>query len=254
MFERFTVDAVAAEISRQVKGASPSPKVVHKFFRKGRRDGKKQLPHLTMESFVTEAVEIATSKLAEEFLQARQSLTNQLSRLKAERTQAEADLGQTSSAAEDSAEGVNPGAASGAGADLDASLQAHKAARKAKEQAAKDAERKTKEHELADTKQEQAVLETDLAELPSRYQQLVESAHHTGQLFWARYCNGYVVGLASRGAPDDENDSPSEELEFDTPEVLRTNPAETTTPEPAASESLELDTPSPATPDTEVAT
>ena len=40
MFERWTVDAVTGEIERQIKGAAPTPRLVRRYYKHGRKHGR----------------------------------------------------------------------------------------------------------------------------------------------------------------------------------------------------------------------
>lgn len=229
MLERFTVDVIVDEIDRQVKGANPNAKLSHRFFRKGRRDGKRQLPADSMRAFVTEAVGLATSKLGQEHLAATEAARRQLAALEARRDQLVAALAKApdppaAQESEPSSGGApfsenQPGPLI-KGERLDDAMAALRAKRKEQAIIARGAQRAQDEAELEQVELQLAAAEDELERAPERFRQIVASAHQVGKLLWARYCVGFDGGKAKRGRPDDAEMGPSPAIDFPYPESL----------------------------------
>lgn len=228
MLERFTIDTIVDEIDRRVKGANPDAKLVHRFFRKGRRDGKRQLPVESMRVFVTEAVGLATSKLGQEHLAATEDARRQLAALEARRDQLTAVLARPEPVVADEPETPTEGSAFYGnqpgpiikGSRLDDAMAGLREKRREAKLVARGAERAGNQAELDQVNQQIALAEDELVRAPDRFRQLVASSHQVGKLLWARYCVGFDGGKAKRGRPDDAEEGPDPDIEFPFPESL----------------------------------
>lgn len=240
MLTRWTIYTLAEEIEAQFKGADPESKLLHKFDKEGRKRGKKGMSPEPMRDFLENAIEIATSKIAEDFLDEEKAAEANLAGMRARKKMIEEDL--------DEADGREPveateiptgqgesGLSSGtAGPDLNASLSRLKAVRAAREAADREAKHRAEldqiEDELDGIDQQIAVVEQTLADLPEKYRQLVESCHETGELMWTAFTLGFQRGAARRGVPDSTDDGPDPEIEFEYPDVLEPETAATAPP------------------------
>lgn len=215
MLERWTVDSLADEIDSQFKGADPTPKLLRRFFHLGLRHGKQDLPPRAIQFFIENAVEIATSKLGEEYIDEKQAAGLQEAGLRARRK-------SLSEWEEDHAdvEILAPTATKLGGAlrgpNLSGALEALNRQRRAAQEAERDAEADQRRDELQQLDQQLATLEEQLEELPEKYRQVIESCHETGELIWSRYRTGYIRGTSKRGEPEEGDDLP-EDIEFDMP-------------------------------------
>ena len=227
----WNVSVVAQEIDSQIKGARPNPKLLQRFYRDGKKHGKKNISSSPMYEFIKNVVEIATSKISEDYLAEQQQNQNQLAGMKKRLSRLEGpDHGGTGVLGSDAGNGPAEGIAVSdteaatetdpqpvAGSDMSSELarlkatRAQSAARQREEQARSELEQKRSEiHELS---QQIATIEQDLEGSLSRYRQLLESCQQTGELFWSRYRQGY----SEKAPPGDELLA---DIEFDYPVVL----------------------------------
>jgi hypothetical protein len=230
MLTRWTIYTLAEEIEAQFKGADPESKLLRKFDREGRKHGKRGMSPEPMRHFLENAIEIATSKIAEDFLDEEKAVAANLAGMRARKMMIEEDLEEAGNedspaAPEIPTGGSESGLGTGtAGPDLNASLSRLKAVRAAREAADREAKRRAElaqiEDELDGLQLQIAVVEQTLADLPEKYRQLVESCHETGELMWTSYRLGFQRGTARRGVPDATDEGPEPEIEFEYPEVL----------------------------------
>lgn len=223
MLERWTIDSVADEIVSQFKGADPTPKLLRRFYNEGKRHGRKGLSPEPMRDFLVNAVELAASKITQEFLEAEQQVDASRAAMEARQTMLSEDLSTSARATAPEVDAGSSGSGLGtkvAGPDLGGSLERLKAKR-----AAADAERRRQaqeqsERELQGMKAEALITKQKLDDLPDHYRQMVESCHETGELMWTRYVQGYSYGESKRGAPDTDDGGPGPEIEFEYPAAL----------------------------------
>lgn len=231
MIERWTIDSIADEIESQFKGADPQKKLLRRFYNEGRRHGRKGMSAAPMRNFLANAVEVATSKITEDFLEAEQQAEAARAAMQARKTMIEDDLGEdggtssgSSSAGSDEEAGGAGLAAEVGGPDLKGSLarlKAKRAAREAEAEAAKRrGEREQMEQELDGIGEQLALADQKLEDLPDQYRQMIESCHETGELMWTRYVLGYNLGESKRGVPDNDDDGPDPDIEFEYPDAL----------------------------------
>lgn len=230
MIERWTIDTIADEIESQFKGADPQKKLLRRFYNEGKHHGRKGMSPEPMANFLANAVEVATSKIAQDFLKAEQQLAAARASMQARKTMIEEDLGEHDGPPDGGstvgAGGLGGGAGLGAhigGPDLKGSfarLQAKRAAQVAATDAAKRrGERDQMEQELDGIDQQLALADQQLDDLPDEYRQMVESCHETGELMWTRYVLGYNLGDSKRGVSDNDNGADLD-IEFEYPDVL----------------------------------
>lgn len=227
MIERWTIDSVAEEIESQFQGADPRAKLLRRFFREGKRQGKRGISWKPMKAFLENAVELATSKLAEDFVDEERGAEVALAGMRARQKMLEDDVAETdedddSAGADSTRSAKKTKPTAGSGPDLVAALGRLKAERAAREAAAKaatrDAKRTAAEDELDHVGEQIDVAAEEIEELDDKYRQLVDSCHETGELMWARYCSGYLLGASKRG--ELASPEPEPEIEFDYPDVL----------------------------------
>jgi hypothetical protein len=245
MLEHWTIDAVADEIEAQFKGADPTKKLLRRFYKEGRRFGRNGTSPEPMRNLLVNAVEIATSKLAEEYLTEEHAAEATLVGVRARKKMLDDDDPDDDDAGDtkyteksDSSEGgdtSSSGLARGsAGPDLKAALGALRARRL--EEAARtraseaEAARAQRKQALQSADEQIAVIENQLEDLPEKYHQLIESCHETGELLWSRFCTGYVKGAGGRGGPDDDEEGPDPEIEFEYPDALEPEGEDGATP------------------------
>lgn len=234
MIERWTIDSIADEIESQFKGADPRKKLLRRFYNEGRRHGRKGMSPAPMRNFLANAVEIATSKITEDFLEAEQQAEAARAAMQARKTMIEDDLGEDDSASGGGGSSAGLGeevggaglAADVGGPDLKGSmarLKAKRAARDAEAEAAKRrGERAQMEQELDGIGEQLALADQKLEDLPEQYRQMIESCHETGELMWTRYVLGYNLGVTKRGASDGDGGAldPGPDIEFEYPDAL----------------------------------
>lgn len=238
MLERFTVDVLAEHVATQLLEGEPTPKLAHRFFRKGRRDGKKAYDHASMSKLLTDAVHLAGSTLAEELTSARRTATLRIAECEAAIEKHAVLLAAPELPAPEDYSGP-PSGESDRTENRDSAqlladaLETRKALRTRKEADARAAEARAKQQarisalegaEAAATQArgEMSKLERELVDLPGEYTQRFESIKHTGELLWSRYCNGFVQGEGRRGSRASDVTSPGGRLDFETPNALLT--------------------------------
>jgi len=230
VLERFTVDSIADEIERQVKGARPSAKMTRRFYWKGKRDGRRHLASEPISAYLAEAVGIATSKIGQEHLEAAEGLERQLSQLRGETARLTSVVDRSGAAVEaapvagesSGPEITAPGERTLNGAEnLEGALDQLRIHRAATERARREAALAQGEAALDEARARVESIERELADLPRRFRQLIDSCHRTGRFLWARYCSGYEIGRSRRSSPDDEATGPRpDHITFEFPESL----------------------------------
>lgn len=242
MFERLTIDVLAEKVSDQLLLGEPDAKLAHRFFRKGRRDGKHAFDGVSVQQLLVDAVGIAGSVLAIEFAGRQEALERQLAlahQALAQHRKALDELQKSEQASETSADAVGDlparvpatvadGVAPGSSDELAVALvnRRHLVAEKARK-AAEEAARA--EHQAAVSQAEQGISDSeraiaDLTEalegLPDVYLERFERILHTARLLWSRYCNGFEQGRYRWFARDREVVFPADSLEIEPPAVF----------------------------------
>jgi hypothetical protein len=230
VLERWTIDTLADEIERQLKAAEPQRKLLRRFFNEGKRNGRRSISIVPMKHFLADAVEIATSKISEAFLEEEHRREAQLAGLRARGSVLEAAMSDTGGDRDDDdppSIDVSPDAGLAGpigGPDLTDALGDLRLRRRARERDARAAQRRQQRAQVAkdleSVREQIAVVDQELEDLPESYRQMITSCHETGELLWWRYLQGTVVGAARRGVSG-SGVEPFPEVEFDYPEVLR---------------------------------
>lgn len=240
MLERLTVDILAGNVLNQLLEGEPTPKLAHRFFRKGRRDGTKAYDHGSVAKFLADAVQLAGSTLSEELTTLRRTANSRIAECEAvieihRATVAAGDVPASEpptahvAAASTSAHSAAPPGRSMP--LLDNALEVRRAiqARKAADDFAAEARARHQARlgamEAARSATTRAAAEiskinSDLLRLPDEYRQRFESIRHTGELLWSRYCNGFVQGERRRGSRASGVRTPAGTLELTTPAAL----------------------------------
>lgn len=219
MWEKWTVDIIAERIPDQLLEARPTAKLAHRFFRKGRRDGRRSYPHESVNRLITDAVSVAGSKIAEAYLAERARLQEQLTAAEEQERAARTELQRqptTSAPNQD----TDRAPAEDQGGALAVALASRRRASMVRAQQLAAEERRRQEAAAAQAVQERGAVAARLENVRDPYLQKWVSVQATGQLLWTRYCNGYATGAARREAPDDETMPPTTAIEFTPPAVL----------------------------------
>lgn len=236
MLERFTVDVLAENVATQLIEGEPTPKLAHRFFRKGRRDGKRAYDHASVSKLLTDAVHLAGSTLAENLTSARRAATLRIAECEAA-IEKHATMGDAPAPEEAPTEAERPDPLSSTSDHRDSAhvlteaLAARKnlGARRQTEAIVSEARAKRRarvdaleaaESAATQAREEVGKLRGELSELPEEYKQRFESIKHTGELLWARYCNGFVQGEGRRGSRASDVAMPTGSLRFETPPAL----------------------------------
>lgn len=236
MLERFTVDILAGTVLTQLLEGEPTPKLSHRFFRKGRRDGKRAYDHASVAKLLSDAVQLAGSTLVEELTTVRRTANGRVTDCEAAIQIHRAMLAAGDVLASEppmapatsSSSGVQPGRSTEL---LDSALvarrviQARKAADGVTAEARANYRARATALEAAQSAATQAAAEiakinSDLLRLPDEYRQRFESIKHTGELLWSRYCNGFVQGERRRGSRASGVRTPGGTLKLATPAAL----------------------------------
>lgn len=237
VFAYFTVDIVAKHVSTQLLEGEPSAGLLNRFFRKGRRDGRRALPHGSVAKLLGDAVGLAGSSLCEELTRQEAEALQRMAQLRAAQSayqqlladQAHFDDALAGDAAE---EGVGPSSSTGddwaspeSSRALTQALQSRerlRGLRRAGHLAAARAEGLRSAQDAASRADlELPGLQARVEELPEQYLQRFESIRHAGELLWARYCNGFAQGNSRRGSRESGVARPAGPLDFELPSALR---------------------------------
>src|SRR3954451_16139376 len=81
MFERWTVDSVAGEIERQAQGVPPTPRTVRRFYKHGRRQGRRKIDATAFRDFVVNCIDHAVSAVNLSLEHEKQQLTARVAQL-----------------------------------------------------------------------------------------------------------------------------------------------------------------------------
>ncbi|MCB0973111.1 MAG: hypothetical protein KDB86_00975 [Actinobacteria bacterium] len=241
MIERWTIDVVADAVLASFKTAEPDKKLLRRFYCAGRQQGKLALPTTAMNDLLANAVAVAASKIAEEFLDEEHEAKKTLAEKRASEQLIAAEIQSIPDGTEaplDDSEPSRPAAddqappeSSGGGpptdvradADLEDSLTRLRAKRALDHARKINAQRQSRRASLISQNEQLsrdiAVSELELARTPEKFRQLVDSCHKTGELMWARFVLGYNRS-AARWDGSGEAPTPSSQIRFQYPEAL----------------------------------
>lgn len=224
MWEKLTVDVIVDEVDLRLLDGDRKSKLSYRFFRKGRRDGKRDIDPSSVGELVRKAVSLGGSTLTEAFLCEHRGITGKIAerRVLTRSPLVRASAGAVA-AIEEGAQGPgNPGVRGRPqptpAHDLQFALAQRRCAREAHDR--QDHERAILEaHSSAhQASADIAQLQTHLQVLDAEYLQRFYSVAHTGQILWYRYVNGYAQGHTHRRG---RFQPPSEGLLFDEPPLLQ---------------------------------
>ncbi len=201
MFERLTIDVVADAITDQVMTGVPRAKLAHKFFRKGRRDGRRQLDPTSISTIDRMAVRTAMSRLHEAYLRQKAELERRRATLQQQIAEGDSVLGESLPAT--AAPGVsNVGSTDSVAESLGQAVKVLEAKRSASRAAAASEalrERQSKANEeAAAARIELEGVQSDLDNLVTLYDQQRRTCLEIGGFLWARYVSGYEYGQTRR--------------------------------------------------------
>lgn len=188
MLEKYTVDSVAGITPGVLKEGSVEPKMLRRFYRRGKRDARRRFSHEPAKELIKRAVGMATREICEEYVLARRELRARIAGLEA------------------AIESLKD--------DLDSQGQSEPP-----ETAAPTAEALTglRKRRLSTLVTEVTAAEDRLSVLHEEFQQRILSCHETGGLMWSRYCMGFEKGTRRRGSPDDQDVGPRPVIDFEMP-------------------------------------
>lgn len=217
MLERWTVDAIAGEIEGQIEVAALSPKLLRRFYKQGKKHGRRSTMPEPTQTLIINAVDIATSKIAEDFVAEAQQLRKGIAR-------ADAQLADALEAPRDPVEPPNGDVAPAiqapvGGPDMSLALASVRQRRIDAESAGRRTQYEQDKAARRDAQAERSVAVQSLRDLPSKFRQSVESCHETGELLWSRYRGGYADGASRRG-PSEVGVAPEQSIAFDIPPVF----------------------------------
>lgn len=195
MWQRFTIDILSNHVADQLMIGEPTARLGYRFFRKGRRDGRKNFDHESVGRLLREAVRLAAEKLADEMAGQRTELAKKIAAME---SSIEHDIPEPTlellippTPEPSDAENVRGpslgralevrAAAMSKAAELELEI-ARKAAEDARQQARDDLERQR----------------MALNGLPAAFEPRALGVVHSGQVLWTRYCNGFAQGDARR--------------------------------------------------------
>lgn len=240
MLERFTVDVLADHIDGRLEAAQPSARLSRRFFRTGRKDGRQQLSPASTADFLTDAVDLACSRLAEAYLNEVRAINDGVNALRSRidvaagagptaaksdvgagegQVGAEAAAGTSAAAAEPEPSGISHEAIT-AGHSLERSFAVLRERREERQVAERDRLRQGVDDQTQRSRAEILTLDRKRPDLLAVYRQRASSTHAAAALLWSRYCGGYEVGRSKRSSPDDEHSGPKSLITFEMPQVL----------------------------------
>jgi hypothetical protein len=195
MLQRFTIDILANHIADQLLTGEPSARLGYRFFRKGRRDGRKNFDHESVGRLLREAVRLAADKLADEMAWRRSQIRDEIAAL--ESSIRHRDPG---SASEPLAPPVpDPSDRENVrGPSLNRALLVRAEALVKASEVAQEAARKTAEEAVGQAQDELERQRMALEGLPAVFGPRALGIVHSGQVLWTRYCNGFVQGDTRR--------------------------------------------------------
>jgi hypothetical protein len=224
VFERLTVDMVANQLFAQFIEGEPSPRLAYRFFRKGRRDGKRALDPASIATLLRNSVGLAGSRLAEEYVVERRELEARflgLTRATDEYERSSQDQRMDPLERIAALPGDTPDAGQTDGRRSDRALT-HALLERRRLRAIADAQaaeqiRHEQQHRAFSASAEATQARTLMATLPERYFERFGGVCNTGALLWSRYCNGWEQGEARRGSRLSDVPAPNGSLEFQIP-------------------------------------
>jgi hypothetical protein len=229
MLERFTIDVLADEVVSTLLEGEPNARMGYLFFRKGRRDGRRQFSHESVSRLLRTAVAVAGSTLGEEFTERAASMRARIAQLSQSHINDAADgrepveavpPAQAESVPEHEALSSGTGSLAMSTAVLTEALSTRRRLREEQLRRDREAAAAARAAAAEQARLELIELQSKLAELGHIYSQRFESMKETGELFWSRYCNGFTQGQARRGSRSSDLKASSERLDCPDPYFL----------------------------------
>jgi hypothetical protein len=244
MLQSFTIDVIADETAHDLLAGTPSPSLLHRFLRKGQRDGKRQLDHSSVATLIQSAVGLAGTTLCLEYLGCRDRAAEEVAQLRAK---LEGRLMPSADADPESTVDVEgPSAEAGPELDRDRSTTLHpndgdealhnallrRRRRNAERETAVrlrslDQARGLQRGDVKKAQSEAGELRSQLADKVAVPEQLREEylerflrISEAGGLLWARYRTGYEQGYKRRRSNGSGVQPPHEVLRFEIPGLL----------------------------------
>lgn len=212
-----SIDQLSEELHSLSQGEPRTP-VLKRFFKDGKRDGRRKRRPESVRQFLIDAVELATSQISEGYLDQERTLLMRLESLEAERQALEDSPPPSPLHSE-----IDPNNDGTQSPDYPLAHSVRRLEEKRRAAADQKAAREALERaERADqVGQDIAQTRRESELLLESFQQEVESAHHAGELLWDRYCSGYERGLSRRRQADDLEAGPAPDISFPMPFALR---------------------------------
>jgi hypothetical protein len=208
IFRRRTVHRLADELQQQLIDAEPDAVMLAAFYREGRRDGRRGRSPSPCQGYVVEAVELASSLIVQEYVEALEELSKEESSLSMRAAGGRQQLSEMDQKPSGEPQ-PRPDATGLAG-----SLQQWEARR-----AERSAEaRRQQRAQIGETEAALSVVEDRRQDLANRFAQMVVSAEEAGQLLWARYRAGFEAGATASKVQQGER--PESTVAFETPAML----------------------------------
>jgi len=206
MLHRFTIDVVAEAITEQVLTGRPNSKLLNRFYRKGKRDGRRELTHHPIAGVISDAVGVAHSRVRQAYTERRQQL---------ERRQAELGATLANPLVTSQAGRMDQGGAPPVeGVDGAGGLSSLEHAAKVLEDRARSQAADYAGMAAGQARTELESIRAELQTLAQSYLRQSETCVAVGELLWSRYVSGYAWGQR-RHDPQDRR-----ELPIDLPVVL----------------------------------
>lgn len=200
MLEKYSVESLAGTILSDLRDGRVSPRMLRRFRRQGKRDGRRSRSHVPTRDLIVHAVGVATSKICEEYVTRVESTRGSLAALESDATRTNEIVAQATAPAMP-------------GGDASETVRAL-----AEMESGRYAERmKALQGHSADLTKQMRTQQDTLAGLPSQYRQLTKTCQEAGLLLWASYRLGYEKGKKRRVSPEDAVPGPTESIEFDVP-------------------------------------
>ena len=176
-------------MKRQLARGEADPRILRRFYRKGKRDGRRRRKSAAIAEFIKGAVAASASTIAEEYLQERRRIESALSEA------AETAKAKTNQASQTVSAPLVNAVTGEAGTAIKHAVDAFNVERKRKHDELVEREGEALKKEVTDLEAKAATLEAQRDELAGHYLQRVNTAHEIGETIWGRYATGYEVGL-----------------------------------------------------------
>jgi len=215
MLSSRSIDTLAEAIADQIEPGQLTSVLLRRFFRAGRRVGRKRRPAESYAKFVEDGVDRAVAAHMERFVERRTMLTIEVGRVDAEISVAREEISERTERLERST--ASPPMAPDplddpTGRVHALALKRHFESLDRERRALAESERR-----VLELTQNRASVDGELVELGHAFSERINGSYRAGQMVWDRFCMGFEAGRNSRGRPDFEGDSPLRDLDFRRP-------------------------------------